>query len=293
MIVFILLAGYMPFSGAEALQIKKISAGEYNMKPEVWKNISETATDFTKALLQVDPSIRLTASAALDHPFISARLQREIPDVGVDVVEALRQFGKASKFKQACMQMMAWSLSNEDRDKVRGYFIAMDASREGTITLTELKSILVDKFQVPNDETLAIFNALDTNSDEEIHYSDFLAAMLTTRISLHDSLLLKAFKRFDVDSSGYITVENLRDVLGETFEGFSVERLLAEADQLKDGRISYHEFVSYLRGDSLEDLGVATSSIIDCQMMGGRKLSFGAPVLASQSKEEKPCCCLQ
>ena len=40
------------------------------------------------------------------------------------------------------------------------------------------------------------------------------AAMLSTRIQLHGDLLLKTFRRFDKDSSGYITVENLKEVLG-------------------------------------------------------------------------------
>lgn len=35
-----------------------------------------------------------------------------------------------------------------------------------------------------------------------------------------------AFRRFDVDNSGTITVENLREVLGETFEGNEVQNLL-------------------------------------------------------------------
>merc|ERR1712039_20657 len=96
-----------------------------------------------------------------------------------------------------------------------------------------------------------IFDTIDTNSDQEIHYSDFLAAMISTRIQLNDGLLKNAFARFDKDSSGYITVDNLREVLGDQFEGTEVSRLLKEADLLGDHRISYDEFVAFLRGDSL------------------------------------------
>merc|ERR1719183_1663422 len=115
--------------------------------------------------------------------------------------------------------MMAWSLSNDERSKVRDYFIAMDKSQQGTITLPELKEVLINKFHITDAETAEIFHALDTNSDEEIHYSDFLAAMVSTRIAVHDDLLRQAFSKFDIDNSGYITVDNLKQVLGEHHEG--------------------------------------------------------------------------
>merc|ERR1719453_364537 len=72
-IVFILLAGYMPFSGAEAVQTRNISEGKYKMKPERWKNVSEDATKFVKALLEVDPKKRLTCQQALDNKWIAER----------------------------------------------------------------------------------------------------------------------------------------------------------------------------------------------------------------------------
>merc|ERR1719221_439021 len=39
-IVFILLAGYMPFSGSEEQQVKNITQGNYKMKTERWHNVS-------------------------------------------------------------------------------------------------------------------------------------------------------------------------------------------------------------------------------------------------------------
>jgi len=92
---------------------------------------------------------------------------------------------------------------------------------------------------------------------------------MNTRIGLHDGLLRSAFSKFDTDSSGYITVENLKQILGETHEGEDVANLLHEADLLDDGRISYQEFVAYIRESPLEDSkgrlnrAEKTSQIID------------------------------
>jgi len=301
-IVFILLAGYMPFSGNEAQQTMNITAGRYSMKPERWKNVSPDAQEFTKKLLKVDPEVRLTAQLALEHPWVTSRHTKANIEIDEGVVSALRKFGSASKFRRCCMEMMAWSLSNDERAKVREYFIAMDASKQGTITLAELKEVLENKFHIPDDETRHIFEAMDSNHDEEIHYSDFLAAMVSNRIALHDDLLRSAFSKFDTDSSGYITVENLRQVLGDSFEGEEVEKLVAEADALKDGRISYAEFVSYLREEPLEQHQTATAKIIDAQLartpVGVRgapllkaKEAAGAPV--AEDKVQKRCCLIQ
>merc|ERR1712150_106951 len=70
----------------------------------------------------------------------------------------------------------------------------------------------------------------------------------------------------DTDRSGYITVDNLRCVLGEEFDGVKVEQLIDEADLLQDGRVSYPEFVAYLRGDPLEAHGEAALKVIDSQL---------------------------
>merc|ERR1719281_1474241 len=132
------------------------------------------------------------------------------------------------------MSMCAWSLTNDERTKVRDAFIEIDTERTGTIKLGELKKVLEDKFHISDEQTLAIFKALDTNHDEEIHYTEFLAAMVSSRIQLHDDLLKATFRRFDTDNQGFITVKNLRDVLGESFEGEEVDKMVAEADTTHD-----------------------------------------------------------
>jgi len=269
-IVFILLVGYMPFSGQEHVQTKLISEGKYKLKPECWATVSEKAKDLMKKLLTVDPLKRLTAQQALDHAFITDREKRNtIMDdkEASGVVDALRNFGQASKFRRACMSMMAWSLSNDERAKVRQYFIEMDKTQQGTITLAELRSIMVEKFHISDEETKAIFEALDSNHDDEIHYSDFLAAMSSSRIQLHDDLIKNAFHRFDVDNTGFISPANLKEVLGETCDPAEIDSMIAEADFKQDGQISYAEFVAYLRGDACtENHTVQANKLIDNEL---------------------------
>merc|ERR1719362_651729 len=72
-IVFILLFGYMPFSGAEHDQKKAILGGKYEVRKKAWDYVHETAQDFVKRLLLLDPNKRLSAQDALQHPWIVNR----------------------------------------------------------------------------------------------------------------------------------------------------------------------------------------------------------------------------
>lgn len=260
-ITFILLLGYMPFSGSEEAQCSCIKAGKWLKKADKWKRLSEQAQSFIQSLLVVDPNVRLTAEQALQHTFIKdhdnedggKRRPSATEDVDHSIVDALTDFAKASQFRKACMSMMAWSLTNEERKEVRDAFIALDANKKGTITLGELKQVLTERFQVCDTKIRPIFEALDTTNTEEIHYTEFLAAMVSTKISMHDDMLEKTFRRFDVDNSGFITKANLKVVLGESFDGAEVNQLIEEADLSGDGQISYEEFLIYLKKEHNDD----------------------------------------
>jgi len=73
--------------------------------------------------------------------------------------------------------MMAWSLTNQEQAQVRRAFIDMDVNRTGEITASEFKQVLEERFQISGDCVTEAFEALDANNQDEIHYSEFLAAM--------------------------------------------------------------------------------------------------------------------
>eukprot|EP00929_Paragymnodinium_shiwhaense_P022911 TRINITY_DN1448_c0_g2_i1.p1 TRINITY_DN1448_c0_g2~~TRINITY_DN1448_c0_g2_i1.p1 ORF type:complete len:576 (+),score=158.34 TRINITY_DN1448_c0_g2_i1:113-1840(+) len=264
-IVFILLAGYMPFSGkTEEDTANKICAGSYPRKEHIWSKVSHRGKHFVQSLLILDPLKRLTAEQALEHDWIcmqrmaskASRASSNGDAINQETVDALCSFAKASQFKRACMSLMAWSLTNEERKSVRDEFIEMDVHRTGTISLKEFQSVMASKFDMAKDSDInlkELFAALDVSHNEEIHYAEFLAAMVSTRIAMHDEMLAATFKRFDVDDTGFITVDNLKTVLGDRFDGAEAESLLAEADREGNGQLSYEEFIAYLKGGQCED----------------------------------------
>eukprot|EP00920_Eleutheroschizon_duboscqi_P034930 GHVT01084072.1.p2 GENE.GHVT01084072.1~~GHVT01084072.1.p2 ORF type:complete len:236 (+),score=36.06 GHVT01084072.1:2036-2743(+) len=132
---------------------------------------------------------------------------------------------------------------------MREVFLAFDSSKEGTIRLHELASVMKTNMEISNDEIEHIFQSMDSSGDEEIYYTDFLAAMLQTRIKLHEDLVRRSFQKFDVDKTGWISLENLKAVLGDNYRGDSIESVLKEADISGNGQIHYEEFLAIVLGE--------------------------------------------
>jgi calcium-dependent protein kinase len=246
-----LLTGTSVFKGGTNTEIfQSIRAGRivYSSK---FHRLSSLAQDFVKSLLVIDPAKRLTAQGAMQHAFVAKRHKSEAA-IDTGTLGSLRSYAQASHFRRACLSMMAWSLSREDRQDLRKQFLELDVERKGTISLSQFKSVLEQNFHVGSVEAEKIFASLDMNHDKELCYSEFLAATLQDRIRMHEHVLRKTFSRFDRNELGAITVESLRSLLGDTFEDVKVEELLREADVDGNGSISFEEFQRYLLHPELD-----------------------------------------
>jgi len=120
---------------------------------------------------------------------------------------------------------------------------------------------------------------LDANGDEQIYYTDFLAATATVRSKLREEAVLAVFHRLDADNSGSIGVEDFRAVLGDKFEGVDVEELVREADPSGGAGISFETFVRVLEDhDAMPTPSSRTSN-------GTRKLCFFGAETPQHEKE--------
>ncbi|NWI48269.1 KCC1G kinase, partial [Picathartes gymnocephalus] len=100
-ITYILLCGYPPFyEETESKLFEKIKEGYYEFESPFWDDISESAKDFIRHLLEKNPSTRFTCEEALRHPWINGNtaLHRDIyPSVSAQIQ---KNFAK-SKWRQA------------------------------------------------------------------------------------------------------------------------------------------------------------------------------------------------
>ena len=73
-ILYILLSGEPPFNDPKADNdaiMKKVEIGTYDIDNGVWRSISEEAKDLVRKMLTYDPAERISAEAALAHPWIA------------------------------------------------------------------------------------------------------------------------------------------------------------------------------------------------------------------------------
>ena len=70
---------------------------------------------------------------------------------------------------------------------------------------------------------------------EEVGYSEFLAAMMSSRIQVHEDLVRAAFQRYDEDDSGYISAARLQlpHAPSEECEASFRSFLLSEVENLR------------------------------------------------------------
>ncbi|KAJ0022689.1 hypothetical protein NQD34_014823 [Periophthalmus magnuspinnatus] len=72
-ISFIVLSGSMPFEDDSRTKLyRAIMRGKYSYSGDPWPCVSNLAKDFISGLLRVDPSSRLTAEQAQQHPWVAS-----------------------------------------------------------------------------------------------------------------------------------------------------------------------------------------------------------------------------
>ncbi|XP_031597856.1 calcium/calmodulin-dependent protein kinase IGb [Oreochromis aureus] len=100
-ITYILLCGYPPFyEESETRLFSKIMKAQYEFDSPFWDDISESAKDFIRNMMQKNPKMRYTTELALRHPWIIGKTARS-QDIYYSVsVQIQKNFAK-SKWKQA------------------------------------------------------------------------------------------------------------------------------------------------------------------------------------------------
>lgn len=68
-ILYVLISGTHPFSTESSPLYDKIQAADYSLEGEVWTGVSIEAKELIRQLLVIEPSGRITAADALNHPW--------------------------------------------------------------------------------------------------------------------------------------------------------------------------------------------------------------------------------
>ena len=133
-------------------------------------------------------------------------------------------------------------------------FDMFDKDHSGGISIDEISKIMKN-FGNPMSkaEIKEMIKDLDVSGDGELDFEEFVTLMEKQVAEVEDDdedIVLKAFKSFDRDQSGFITNAEFRYILtklGEKFSDAEVDLLFKECDLDEDGKLDYKEFISFWR----------------------------------------------
>ncbi|KAI0089645.1 kinase-like domain-containing protein [Irpex rosettiformis] len=112
-ITYFLLCGYTPFDrDTQQQEMEAIIAGDYKFEPEeYWENVTDTAKDFVRTCLTIDPTKRPTAEEMLNHKWLADTQPHYVEDKEGNMTNLLPQIQKAfdarKTFRKAVLSMMA------------------------------------------------------------------------------------------------------------------------------------------------------------------------------------------
>ncbi|XP_025604945.1 calcium-dependent protein kinase 29 isoform X3 [Arachis stenosperma] len=259
-ILYILLSGVPPFWGETEKQIfDAILEGKLDLESAPWPSISAAAKDLIRKMLAYEPKKRITASAALEHPWMKEGGEASDKPIDNAVLSRMKQFRAMNKMKKLALKVIAQNLSEEEIKGLKQMFNNMDTDRSGTITFEELKSGLSRLgSKLSETEIRQLMDAADVDKNGTIDYYEFITATMHRHKLEKEENLYKAFQYFDKDSSGYITRDELRHALTEYQMGdeATIDEVIDDVDTDKDGKINYEEFVAMMRKGTLDNEGV-------------------------------------
>ncbi len=254
-IMYMLLSGSPPFDGSDDIEIMdKIIKGEYSLKTKEWDNVSDDAKDLVKKLLTYNPSRRITAEDAKNHPWIIKNRSKDNLNNSLSLenlkrpFENLKKFSAKQKFQQTTIAFLIRQLANNDTiQELRQIFRSLDDNNDGILSFEELKKGFIKYYgEIGEKEWEEIKAKIDQDGSNSIEYEEFIRCTINLEDILTEQNLRMAFDNYDTDNSGFLDIKELRSALGildkDNVSADLLKDLLLEIDKNGDGEISYTEF---------------------------------------------------
>ncbi|XP_078493432.1 centrin-3-like [Ciona intestinalis] len=146
-------------------------------------------------------------------------------------------------------------LTNEQKQEIKEAFELFDTDKDQRIDYHELKVVMrALGFEVKKADVLKVLRDYDREGSGTIGFDDYNEVITEWMLERDPQEELgKAFKLFDDDDTGKISLRNLRRVareLGETMPEEELRSMIDEFDADGDGEINLEEFIALMTGDT-------------------------------------------
>eukprot|EP00929_Paragymnodinium_shiwhaense_P025959 TRINITY_DN15556_c0_g2_i1.p1 TRINITY_DN15556_c0_g2~~TRINITY_DN15556_c0_g2_i1.p1 ORF type:complete len:515 (-),score=118.51 TRINITY_DN15556_c0_g2_i1:350-1894(-) len=262
-ILHILLTGAPPFNGNSDMEILNMVASAKKIDLSGYKDVPDAAKGLILRLCTRHEKERPSAQNVMTDEWLLTKSSTSHEDVASpshqNLLQRLRKFGRQSRFKQAALHVIAYRLEDTKIKALRQKFTKIDTNGDGALSADELV-LCCKEVGMEEESARSIFAQIDTDNSGSIGYSEFLTAMVGAEHFKDAEVCEAAFRIFDRDGDGQISLDELKVMLSSSDAGASatmhssipeseVEAIFREADSSGDGHISFEEFMAVLHKD--------------------------------------------
>lgn len=221
-----------------------IQAGDFAFPGD--SGVSKDAEDFISKLLTVDPSKRMTAAEAQQHIWLKVASARPsaLPS---RLATRMKSFSELNSLQRTVSQVLAYMLDKEQIKRLRTEFAKLDEERNGEVSYKEFQNAFErSNIELGEDDMQDIFKSIDFDNTGNIHWHEFLAATIDIS-NVDEGELRKVFSKLDFDDSGFITVDNLKELVGDDMTEAELKGMVNEFGEDKKEQIGLRDFVEMVK----------------------------------------------
>jgi calcium-dependent protein kinase len=252
-ILYILLCGYPPFSGANDKEIyNNIKNCKLEFPGNEWKKISKYAKELIKKILCPEKN-RLDANQILQEKWLRNKNKTFDSCKNVKTIFSLNKIyfkeEISNKIKKSIFLFIVSHLNESEIKNFKTVFENIDSEKKGFITFDELK-IAFEKNQINKIQYINIINLFKHNisdNDGKINLNEFLGGIVELKNAEKEKKLIDEFQKFDTMNLGIISLKNFQNILKLNDEDINnddvVKQFIKINEKNNDKNFDYKNFV--------------------------------------------------
>jgi calcium-dependent protein kinase len=245
-ICFLILSGRTPFQSnvprdqRESDYHDGILHRQLEFPAAAFADKSDCCKDFIRKLMTKDPDLRMSAEDALKHPFLTGvpRLEYDIiprklitKESADQIITNMSIYVSANPLMRVALILLSNSLTIEQITEFRIEFQIMDYNANGVLSLEDLQINLASSDYYSQFDLLTAYETiaidLSHNRSNGLNYHEFIAGILCTRMEIEESRLESVFSKLDPRDYGYVTANNLAEVLGNDLSADVIKQMIS------------------------------------------------------------------